>query len=221
MAAKQSDPVIKINYPGSGNNSQFAFDALNKNVKIVEQAGGSVTSTKQFVWSERVRCEARDASSATTAKYCYFGEALSGTNYYYSMDHLGSTREVTNSSGNLQAQYLYDPFGRVSQSAGSLNSDFQYAGYYYHVPSGLNLAVYRDYNANLAKWLSRDPIAGVSSGTSSATNLLPEVTVGPNLYAYVHNNVTVIADPSGLCDCNHAPPTPPVNACIKARIFAA
>ena len=198
--------LIQINYAGSGNNSQFAFDALNKNSKIIEQTGGSVTSTKQFVWSEGVRCEARDASSAITTRYYYLGETVSGTDYFYSKDHLGTTREVTNGSGSLQTQYSYDPCGRVSLAAGSLNADFQYAGYYYHAPSGLNLAVYRGYNANLAKWLSRDPIAGVSSMMSSAPKLLPEVTVGPNLYAYVHNKMTVIADPSGLCDCNNSPP---------------
>jgi len=40
--------LIKITYPGSGNNSQFTYDAMSGLVKIVETASGSVTSTKQL-----------------------------------------------------------------------------------------------------------------------------------------------------------------------------
>jgi YD repeat-containing protein len=43
--------ATKIVYPGSGNTSQFAYDALGRNVSIVETVSGSVTSTKPFVWA--------------------------------------------------------------------------------------------------------------------------------------------------------------------------
>jgi len=42
--------LVQINYPGSGNYSQLTHDGLSKNVSIVETVGGSITSTKQFVW---------------------------------------------------------------------------------------------------------------------------------------------------------------------------
>jgi len=65
---------------------------------------------------------------------------------------------------------------------GSLAADFQYAGYYAHLPSGLNIAVRRAYNPTLARWISRDPL---------------KEHAGTNLYAYVHGEPTGFIDPNG------------------------
>lgn len=54
-----------------------------------------------------------------------------------------------------------------------MDADFGFTGFYYHAVSGLYLALYREYSADLGRWLSRDP-----SGETS----------GLNLYAYVANN---------------------------------
>ena len=104
--------MIKITYPGSGNNSQFVYDGQGRNVSIVETVGGSTTSTKQFVWCGNKRYEARDASSAITAQYFSHGETLGGTVYFFAKDHLGSVHQMTNGTGTVQSQLAYDPFGR-------------------------------------------------------------------------------------------------------------
>ena len=203
--------LIQINYPGTSNYSQFTYDGFGNKVKIVEVSGGTTTSTKQFVWCSSQMCEARNASGTVTAQYFAYGETISGTSYYYTRDHLGfdpnqaskfaqltlipglgnvwnpsqsgSIREMTDSSDNVQAAYSYDPYGRATQLQGSLSSDFQYAGYYNHAPSGLSLTLTRAYNAPLGRWLSRDPI-GIAGGV--------------NLNAYVGNSPAVFRDPSGL-----------------------
>jgi hypothetical protein len=59
--------LIKIDYPGANNFSQFSYDGESRTAKIVETVSGAVTSTKQFVWcSDRKRsylaCEERDGS---------------------------------------------------------------------------------------------------------------------------------------------------------------
>ena len=180
--------LIKITYPGTNNYSQFTYDGLGQCVKIVETAGGTITSTKQFVRCSGQMCEARNASSTITAQYFSQGETISGTSYYYTKDHLGSIREITNSAGAIQAQYSYDPYGQVTKIAGTGTvSDFQYAGYYYHAPSGLSLTLNRAYNANLGRWINRDPV-GEDGGI--------------NLYAYVNNEPINERDPLGLtCHC--------------------
>ena len=156
--------------------SNFTYDAFGYNVKITESTGGVVTSTKQFIWCGNSRCEARDASSNLTTQYYGFGQINYsggvGTNYYYTKDHLGSVRELVDTSGNLIAQYNYSPYGVVTKVAGvsGIDSDFQYAGYYYHAPTGLNLTMYRAYSPSLGRFLTRDPI-GYSGGN--------------NLYGYV------------------------------------
>jgi RHS repeat-associated protein len=103
--------------------------------------------------------------------------------YFYTKDHLGSIREMTDSSGTIQARYDYDPYGKVTKLAGSLDADFQYAGYYEHAASGLNLTLFRAYDPNVGKWLSRDRL-GESQGS--------------NLYTYVENNPAYLYDPLGL-----------------------
>lgn len=91
---------------------------------------------------------------------------------------------MTDSSGTIQARYDYDPYGRATLVSGTNLSDFQYAGYYEHQTSGLNLTKYRAYDSNTAKWLSRDPLAEEG---------------GINLYEYASNNCLTITDPLGLC----------------------
>jgi RHS repeat-associated protein len=58
-------------------------------------------------------------------------------------------------------------------------------GHYYHVRSGLHLAPFRAYDADLGRWLSRDPIA--EDG-------------GINLYAYCAGDPVNCVDPLGLAE---------------------
>jgi hypothetical protein len=100
--------LIQVTYPGSGNNSKFIYDGFSGLVKIVETSGGSVTSTKQFVRCGSQICEERNASSTITKQFFGWGQTLSGSNYFYTKDHLGSIRDMTDSTGTVQAHYEYD-----------------------------------------------------------------------------------------------------------------
>jgi RHS repeat-associated protein len=102
--------------------------------------------------------------------------------YFYTRDHLGTIREVVASDGTTVGSRLsYDPWGKLTE-AGSVLSDFTYTGHYYDRETGLNLAWYRGYDANLGRWLSTDPI-GLQGGL--------------NLYEYVTGDPVNFADPTG------------------------
>jgi RHS repeat-associated protein len=173
---------ITINYPGSGNFTSFTYDGMGNRVKIVES--GTVSSTKQFIFAQGGMCEVRDSGGTNVLNQFFnYGEVISGSGYFFTYDHLGSVRDLASLSGNFQAEYAYDCFGRVTKVSEAIASDFQFAGYYNHSRSGLCLTVNRAYNSSLGRWLSRDPA---------------EENGGLNLYAYVGNSPLMYSDPSGL-----------------------
>jgi len=185
--------LTAIIYTG-GTHTEFAYDGLSRRVQIVERAGttigsGTVASTKNYLWIGPEIAEERDASNSVTKRFFPQGEQQSGTNFYYTRDHLGSTREVCNSSGSIVARYSYDPYGNTTLVSGSNMATFQYAGYYMHQPSGLYFTRNypglsgREYDANTGRWLSRDAI---------------EENGGLNLYEYVDNEPVNETDPLGL-----------------------
>jgi RHS repeat-associated protein len=204
--------LTAINY--GSQRSEFTYDGLSRRVKIVEKAGSTVTSTKQFVWVGSTIAQERDSSNTVTRQYFREGE-YGEKAYYYTRDHLGSIREMTNVKGQMVAQYDYDPYGQRTKLFGTADVDFGYTGHYHHAPSGLNLTLYRAYNPALGRWLSRDPygtpdvmtsLIGMmtqSSATVSASILaieaFPEnLRTGPNLYSYVGNEPIRTTDKNGL-----------------------
>jgi len=168
--------------------SEFTYDGFSRRTKIVEKVSGTVTGTKQFVWVGGEIAEERNDSDVVQKKFFGLGEWRNGVgNLYYARDHLGNLRELTDGSNAVRARYEYDPYGRRSANlitgGNALAADWGFAGHYYHAPSGLHLAWFRAYDANLGRWISRDPIAERG---------------GMNLYGYVANNPLGWIDPYGL-----------------------
>src|SRR5207302_3997485 len=118
-----------------------------------------------------------------TRRFYSQGEQIGAASYFYTRDHLGSIRELTDGSGVVQARYDYDPYGRRTKISGTLDAAFGFTGHYYHAPSNLSLALYRGYDSDLGRWLSRDPIGERG---------------GVNLYSYVNNTVMNATDGDGL-----------------------
>jgi RHS repeat-associated protein len=149
---------------------------------------GPSTNTKTFVWSGNTIAEERDASGESVLKRFFAeGEERTGERggglFYYTRDHLGSVREVTDASGVLQAQYDYDAWGNQVVVTGNMSFDFGYTGHYRHTASNLYLTLYRAYDPTFARWINRDPIAEEG---------------GLNLYGYVSNDPINNTDSSGL-----------------------
>ena len=202
LIAIQSD---KVPVPGTWR-TEFAYDGQSRRVGIVEQvrgtSGWTTESSARYLWEGTEIIQKRDATGSTvTAKYLDQGEirvfGATAEPYYFTRDHLGSVREVVNQGGVIAQSFDYTAWGeRTSSMAGSL--EWGFTGHHYHEKSGLCLAMYRAYDANLGRWLSEDPLGSVASqmnarlfGTASLDYYLRGITdpemlpFGPNLYGYV------------------------------------
>jgi RHS repeat-associated protein len=152
-------------------------------VGILEKDGGTTTSDTRLVWCGLALCEARDASGTVLKRYFDEGVQDGGTAFFYTRDHLGSIRELLDGSSTVRARYDYDPLGRRTKISGDKDSDVGYAGHYQHSASGLTLAPFRAYDANLGRWISEDPAGQFDE---------------PNFVAYVRGNPVRFNDPLGL-----------------------
>ena len=199
--------------PTMPDNITFTYDGKGHRVGITEIHGTAVLTAKTFVWCNDILCQERDVTGHTVTKQFFGqGEQISGTNYYYTFDHLGSVRELTDSSGNVQASYDYDSYGRQTVLSQAVTADFGYTGFYMNHSSGLDLTWFRAYDPNKGRWLNRDPLDDLSSNPMAQIILGgPSTSMGlprsihfmgqgqdTNLYEMVKNNPLMLTDPLGL-----------------------
>jgi len=105
---------------------------------------------------------------------------------YYDQDQLGSTRVLTDSSGNVAATYSYDAYGNSTGTTGTVVNPFRYAGQYQDSESGFYYLRSRYYDPVTAQFISIDPFVGV---TQSA-------------YGYADSDPLNQVDPLGLWGWN-------------------
>ena len=171
--------------------TEFAYDGLSRLVGIRKLVNGAEVSHRLLVWGGGRLAEERDTNGVVTKRF--FGQGVrieTGPNagpFYYTRDHLGSLRELTDATGTIRARYAYDPFGRRTKVSGDAEADFGFAGMFWATEANLCLTRFRAYDPELGRWLSRDPLHNA------------ELREGANLYGYVLNEPVDRIDPDGLC----------------------
>ncbi len=107
-------------------------------------------------------------------------------------DHLGSTRMVVSSSGQVQDDLDYYPFGTVIPKQFTSGNNYQFTGYETDTESSTEHAWFRNLNPNLGRYMRPDPYGGSYS-------LMDPQSL--NRYSYLANRPLTGIDPSGLKRC--------------------
>lgn len=174
-----------------GLTQRFVYNAVGERVKHILEYSSTVEEDR-FVWAHGLRpSQRREGTNSVERNYYAQGEEQIGASatakYLYTRDHLGSVRELVESTtGVVAARYDYTPFGtRINVGTQTASTEISYTGHFRDPWFGYYLTRYRAYDSKLGRWLSPDPIG----------ELGPD---GANLYAYVSNNPTNLMDPTGM-----------------------
>src|SRR6266699_236707 len=208
------------NLTSDGTNS-YTWNARNQLVTI---SGGAPASFQYDPFGRRV-----SKTIGGTTQYLYDGandvQDLSGTTasanlltggldeYFqrtdlagtlnFLTDALGSTLALADSTGTLQTQYTFEPFGNTSVTGTATSNSFAYNGRELDA-TGLYFYRARYYHPSLERFISEDPI-GVAGGI--------------NLYGYVEQNPIAQKDPFGLQSAAYGW-NPPASAIAQMEVAA-
>jgi RHS repeat-associated protein len=172
------------------NTASFAYDPLGRRA----QRTISGTST-QFLYdgsnpAQEIQNGAPSANVLTGLGIDEFFQRVdSGGTSDYLSDILGSTIALIGTSGSIQTQYTYSPFGNLSASGTASSNPYQFTG---RENDAIGLDYYRAryYSPSFAQFVAQDPLEFGGSG--------------PNLYAYVSNDPVDYTDPFGLYSCHYS-----------------
>lgn len=107
---------------------------------------------------------------------------------FYHLDHLNSTKMVSDQNGDIDVKYIYRAFGeqlkKLDKSGAETNNDsarYSYGGKELDADTNLYYFNARYYDATLGRFINVDPVQD-----------------GTNWYVYCNNNPMNMVDPSGL-----------------------
>jgi len=120
-----------------------------------------------------------------------------GQTAYYMYNGHGDATALLSSAGSILGTYYFDAFGVLTESTGTFNNPYTYAGYQYDKETGIYYLQSRMYDPVIARFLQEDTYRGKANDPLSL-----------NLYTYCHNEPLMYTDPLGhteACDVNLSP----------------
>jgi RHS repeat-associated protein len=150
----------------NGNSTDFLYDGVNP---VQETSGAAVL--------------ANILPGLGIDEFLTRTDVVAGITSSFLTDALGSPIAVTDTSGTVQTEYTYEPFGKTTITGASNTNPYQYTG---RENDGTGLYYYRAryYSPQLQRFISEDPIEFEGGDV--------------NLYAYVYNDPFGFVDPFGL-----------------------
>jgi RHS repeat-associated protein len=159
---------------------EYAIDAAGR--RTGKKVNGSLV--KGWLYDGAAIVAELDGAGNVVSRFFPGGMIKGGATYRILRDHLGSPRLVVNASTGAIAQRMdFDEFGRVLLDTNPGFTPFGFAGGHYDPDTGLVRFGARDYDAEVGRWTSKDPIRFAGGDT--------------NLYGYVTSDPINFIDPTG------------------------
>jgi len=146
---------------------------------VLDESNRTGTMQEEYIYFNGQRMARRDVATNTV--------------HYYFSDQLGSASVITDSSGNLQQQMDFYPFGGVAYTSGADTNRYKFTGKERDSESGLDDFGARFYASIAGRFMTPD-WAARPTGVPYAVYGDPQSL---NLYAYVRNDPVTRADADG------------------------
>ncbi len=173
----------------------YTYAPVNRKADLLRVMRETDVGETHFIWdNENIIREVDDTGlveAAYTLEPKAYGKLVSqhraAESSFFHFDALGSTRLLTDDNAAETDSYFYKAFGDLESSLGTTTNPFRWVGslgYYYDNESGDYSLRRRQYQSDIGRFMSEDPIE-YEGGDQ-------------NLYRLVGNNPTNEVDPSGL-----------------------
>ncbi len=191
----------------SGTTTAYAYDGDGN---LLQATTGSNTTNYYWDTNAPVPLLSLETNGSGTALRSYtWGAGLTGmkagsSDYYYLPDGIGSTANLTSSSGATEWTYSYEPFGSshttTKNDSSAPDNPIQFNSQYNDPQTGLYDLRARNYDPTIGGFLSVDPLPTTfNKGTMST-------------YTYAINDPTTFEDPTGMGAMSIGASPPPVSA---------
>jgi RHS repeat-associated protein len=178
----------------------YILDGLGR--RIVKNVDGVQT---QYIYDQKEVLWEQDLAGNVLAYYTngpgldeHIAMRRDGQSYFYVTDALGTVAKLTDASGNVVNEYIYDSYGSMVSKTEAVENPYTYTGRRYDPESGLYYYRSRYYDPDIGRFTQRDfinldvlIIAGVDITALQANPRLF------NYYSYVQNNPLMYVDPEG------------------------
>ena len=179
--------LTSLTMPGTGGTVNFKYDPFGRRIEKVAPTSG----TTVYAYDGDNVTEELGSGGSLLAHYTQGAAideplAITGTSgtYFSHADGLGSITSLTGGSGQLANSYVYDSFGNLTGSTGTITNPFQYTAREFDSETGLYYYRARYYDPSAGRFVSEDPV---------------RFQAGYNFYVYVGNDPVDLIDAIGMC----------------------
>ncbi|HDZ39141.1 MAG TPA: RHS repeat protein, partial [Marinobacter sp.] len=149
----------------NGHTRLLLYDQAGNLISEIDAATGNVLA--EYIWLDGTP----------------LGFGQSGQIYHIHVDHLGTPKALTDSTGNIAWKATHSPFGKAIITSQGPTFNLRFPGQYYDAETGLHYNWHRYYDPETGRYITSDPI-GLQGGI--------------NTYSYALSNPKNLYDPYGL-----------------------